>query len=51
MGDRLLDLHAFLAVHPGNAYPAGFAPPSVLKAVNWLPAANLTPVQQGHGQG
>jgi D-alanyl-D-alanine carboxypeptidase len=49
LGDRLLDEHAFLPVHPGNAYPAGFAPPSVLAAIGWLPAADLSPTQ-GHGQ-
>ena len=49
LGDRLLDLHAFLPLHPGNAYPAGFAPPSVLTAIGWLPQANPGPVQ-GRGQ-
>jgi D-alanyl-D-alanine carboxypeptidase len=49
IGDRLLDLHAFLAAHAGNAYPAGFAPAGVLKAIGWLPPADLAPAQ-GHGQ-
>jgi D-alanyl-D-alanine carboxypeptidase len=36
-GDRLLKARGFLPAHPGNAYPAGFAPASVLKAIHWLP--------------
>jgi hypothetical protein len=50
LGDRLLDEHAFLPLHPGNAYPAGFAPASVLAAIGWLPTPNLS-ATQGHGQG
>lgn len=37
VGDRLLAARQFLPSHPGNTYPAGFAPASVLKAIGWLP--------------
>jgi D-alanyl-D-alanine carboxypeptidase len=37
LGDRLLSARHFLARHPGNSYPAGFAPVPLLKAIGWLP--------------
>lgn len=33
--DRLLASLGYLPAHPGNTYPTGFAPPSVLKAIGW----------------
>lgn len=36
LGDRVLALHRFLPAHPGTAYPPGFAPVSILRAVGWL---------------
>jgi D-alanyl-D-alanine carboxypeptidase len=36
LGDHVLSARSYLAVHPGNVYPSGFAPASVLKAINWL---------------
>lgn len=36
LGDRLLVDRGYLSAHPGNVYPSGFAPASVLKAIGWL---------------
>jgi hypothetical protein len=37
VGDRLLAAQGFLPDRPGNVYPAGFAPVTILKAVGWIP--------------
>jgi hypothetical protein len=43
LGDRLLAARHFLADRPGTAYPTGFAPVSILKALGWPPyTAGLT---------
>jgi hypothetical protein len=36
LGDHVLSARSYLAVHPGNVYPSGFAPASVLKAISWI---------------
>ena len=36
VGDRLLQVRHYLPGHPGNIYPTGFAPASVLKVIHWL---------------
>jgi D-alanyl-D-alanine carboxypeptidase len=33
--DRILSSLGYLPEHPGNVYPSGFAPASVLKAIGW----------------
>jgi D-alanyl-D-alanine carboxypeptidase len=38
LGDRLLAARGYLPAHPGNTYPAGFAPLSVVQTIGWLPA-------------
>jgi hypothetical protein len=37
LGDRLLSARHYLAAHPGNVYPAGFAPIAILRAIGWPP--------------
>ena len=37
LGDRTLGARGYLADHPGDAYPAGFAPVPILKAIGWPP--------------
>ena len=37
LGDRLLSARNFLGHHPGNAYPTGYAPVSILKSIHWFP--------------
>lgn len=41
VGDRYLSGRQFLPSHPGNAYPAGFAPLTILKTIGWLPHTSL----------
>jgi D-alanyl-D-alanine carboxypeptidase (penicillin-binding protein 5/6) len=36
VGDRLLRARHYLPQYPGNVYPPGFAPASILKAIHWL---------------
>jgi hypothetical protein len=36
LGDHVLSTRSYLPAHPGNVYPGGFAPVSVLKAIGWL---------------
>jgi D-alanyl-D-alanine carboxypeptidase (penicillin-binding protein 5/6) len=36
MGDRLLAARHYLPKYPGNVYPKGFAPVSLLKAIHWM---------------
>lgn len=36
LGDRLLGARKYLPPHPGNVYPGGFAPASVLKEIGWF---------------
>jgi hypothetical protein len=38
IGDRVLAARGYLPVHPGNMYPAGFAPLSVMQAIGWFPS-------------
>lgn len=38
LGDRVLAARNYLAAHPGNTYPTGFAPLSVIQAIGWLPS-------------
>ena len=38
LGDRLLAARHFVPSHPGNSYPATFAPVSLLKAIGWIPS-------------
>lgn len=35
LGDQMLAAQRFLPPHPGTAYPPGFAPASILKALGW----------------
>jgi hypothetical protein len=37
LGDRLLATRGYLPAHPGNTYPPGFAPLSVMQAIGWFP--------------
>lgn len=36
IGDRLLAARHYLPRYPGNVYPKGFAPASLLKAIHWM---------------
>jgi hypothetical protein len=36
LGDRVLAARGYLPLHPGNAYPPGFAPLSAVRAIGWL---------------
>jgi D-alanyl-D-alanine carboxypeptidase len=36
IGDRLLAAQGYLPDRPGNVYPDGFAPGSILRAIGWL---------------
>jgi hypothetical protein len=38
IGDRVLAARGYLPAHPGNTYPAGFAPVSVVQAIGWFPS-------------
>ena len=42
LGDRLLSVRRYLPAHPGNAYPVGFAPVPVMKAIGWPPYGTFT---------
>jgi len=48
IGDRLLVAHLFLPAHPGDVYPTGFGPASVLKSTGWLP--DRTTIQKRGGR-
>jgi D-alanyl-D-alanine carboxypeptidase len=54
LGDRMLAARGYLPAHPGNTYPAGFAPLSVVRTIGWLSAGTniarpkgVSPVRQG----
>lgn len=38
LGDHVLAAQHYLPAHPGDRYPAGFAPSVLLSALNWVPS-------------